>query len=220
MVKLIIFDLDGTLVDSSEDITNAINYATEGIGLPVFSAAQIIDLVGEGISRLIEKILPPHLAARKEEVLARFLAHYSAHLTDHTRPYPGVGETLARLNSSLKVVLSNKREDFSRRVLQGTCLLKYFDTVVGSDTFGERKPSPLSVSAVLEKFGLHQVDAVIIGDSEVDILTGKRAGVCTIAVSYGYRSKEALIGADYVIDRIEELVPLLEEGITSLRENP
>lgn len=219
MVKLVIFDLDGTLVDSSEDITNAINYATKGMGLKAFSVPEIVDLVGEGLPRLIEKSLPQRLSARKDEVLEKFLVYYSAHLTDNTRPYPGVEDTLACLSSSLKAVLSNKREDLSRRVLQETGLLKYFDFVAGGDTFQERKPSPLPVAAILEKFQIRQKDAIIVGDSEVDIQTGRRAGVCVIGVSYGYRSRDFLREADHIIDRIDALIPLMDEGIPFMREN-
>lgn len=218
MVRLIVFDLDGTLVDSSMDITNAINYATKELGLPRFSVSRIIELVGEGISRLVEKALPMDLAGHSEEVLAKFLDHYSGHLTDHTRPYPGVEETLPILSTYRKIVLSNKREDLSRRVLEETGLLRHFDMVIGSDTFREKKPSPMPILAVLEKFALHKNNAVIVGDSDVDILTGKRAGIYTIAVSYGYRSRDALREADHIIDRMDELVPLLRE-ISRLREN-
>jgi phosphoglycolate phosphatase len=209
-IKLIMFDLDGTLVNSSVDLTNALNYAIGPYGLEKLTVEKTISLVGEGITRLIEKLLGEGLTEIRGIVLERFLEFYSAHLTDHTVVYPGVRETLASLGDYRKAVISNKREDLSRRVLENLGLSGHFDIIWGSDSVPEKKPSPIPVQEMLRKFSCASEEAVIIGDSTYDIEAGKAAGVRTIAVSYGYREVGLLKDADFIIDRMEDLISRLE----------
>lgn len=211
MIKLIMFDLDGTLVDSSVDITNALNYATEPYGFEKLSVDKTISLVGEGLTRLVEKILGKDNAEIMSDVLERFLRHYSEHLTDFTRPYPGVSVTLQSISGYRKAVISNKREALSRRLLEELELSKYFDIILGSDSVGERKPSPKPILHILTALSLRSDEAVMVGDSNYDIDSGKAAGVRTVAVSYGYRNRSLLKGADFIIDSIGELIPKLRE---------
>jgi phosphoglycolate phosphatase len=212
-VKLIIFDLDGTLIDSSIDITNAINYAIEPYGVKPVTVEETISLVGEGITRLMEKIVinhqPSAVSLSKDLLVDRFLDHYSAHLVDKTTVYPGVRETLERLKGYKKAVISNKREALSTRILNDLGLLKYLDLVVGSDTTPERKPSPIPILHVLSKLNIKTEGAVIVGDSNFDIEAGKAAGIKTIAVTYGYRPLDLLKGADFIINRMDELLDIL-----------
>lgn len=217
-VKLIIFDLDGTLIDSSVDITNAINYAIEPYGIRPITVQETIGLVGEGITRLIEKLADRRQSTEdrgqtkeinKDILVERFLNYYSAHLVDNTTVYHGVRETLERLKDYKKAVISNKRESLSVRILNDLGLLKYLDLVVGSDTTPERKPSPVPIHYVLSKLGIRPEYAVIVGDSNFDIEAGKAAGIKTIAVTYGYRPIELLKDADYLIDRMSELLNIL-----------
>ena len=211
MIRLIIFDLDGTLVDSGIDITNALNYAVMPYGLDEITVEKTVGMVGEGLSRLIEKLLGKDRADIMPQVLERFIQYYSGHLADFTRPYPGVRETLERLPQYRKVVLSNKRENLSKRLLEMLGLLKYFDIVLGSDSVEERKPSPKPVLQILNMFSLKPEEAVIVGDSNYDIDAGKSAGVKTVAVTYGYRSPEFLRGADFLISGMGELILKLDE---------
>ncbi len=207
---LIIFDLDGTLVDSSIDIAHAINYALEGTGAKEISVQQTIGLIGEGITRLLEKIIAlENISADRDMLLRRFLEHYSAHLVDNTPVYPGVRETLDALDGCKKAVISNKREDLSMKVLDFMGLSKYFDLVVGSDTTSDRKPSPVPVNFVLSKFGIKPENAVIIGDSTYDIQAGKAAGITTIAVTYGYRPASILTDADYMVNSMPEVIKIV-----------
>lgn len=210
-IKLIIFDLDGTLVDSRIDITNAINYALKEYGLGPYTVEEITSLVGRGITRLIEDLIRPYPEIPLNTIIERFLYHYERHLIDNTRPYPFVKEVLEELRDYKKAVISNKREYLSKKTLEGLGLLKYFDIVLGSDSTPEKKPSPVPVLMVLEKLNVPGSEAVIVGDSDLDIKAGKAAGVLTIAVSYGYRPREILSEADYIIDSIKELLPLLKE---------
>ena len=229
-IKLIIFDLDGTLIDSSVDITNALNYALEPYAVQPLTVDDTIKMVGEGITRLIEKIVdsrgngvlrravaefrqnPQRLQDIRTEVKDRFLEYYSQHILDYTREYPGVRETLDQLGMYKKAVISNKMESLSRRVLDGLGLLRHFDMVVGSDTTPEKKPSPLPIRKVLSDLQVHPDSAMIVGDSNYDIDAGKAAGIATVAVTYGYRPREVIAHADFIIDRITDLVPLLGDG--------
>ncbi|NJD56335.1 MAG: HAD-IA family hydrolase [Nitrospirae bacterium] len=210
MIKLIIFDLDGTLVDSSVDLTNALNYAIEPYDIDRLTVQKTIGLVGEGITRLIEKLLGPGRENIRQEVMDRFMDYYSAHLVDFTRPYAGVPETLALLRPYRKAVISNKRESLSKKVLQELGLLESFDAVLGSDSVGEKKPSPRPLLKVMEMFSCGAAETVIVGDSNFDIEAGKAAGIRTIAVSYGFREVGLLQQADRIIAHIQELPPVLE----------
>jgi phosphoglycolate phosphatase len=209
-VKLVIFDLDGTLIDSSVDITNALNYALEPYSLHRLSIEDTTKLVGEGITRLIEKAVGDSSAEVLDSAKKRFLEHYTQHILDHTKDYPGVKETLERLSRFSKAVISNKKEILSRVVLDGLGLLRYFDVIIGSDSAPEKKPSPIPVLKALTDLNVGSADAVMVGDSNYDVDAGKAAGVTTIAVTYGYRPREVIAHADYLIDKIADLIPLIE----------
>ncbi len=210
-LKLIIFDLDGTLVDSSVDISNAINYAIEGLNIPPMTVSETISLIGEGITRLFERIIEKNrLSADKDPLIARFLEHYTVHLADNTSIYPGVRETLDVLGEYRKAVISNKREDLSVKILELLGIEKYFDVVVGSDTTAERKPSPVPLLHVLSRLNVEPAYAVMVGDSNLDIEAGKAAGLSTVAVTYGYRTRDKLSGADYIVDSMPEFIKIIK----------
>ncbi len=227
--ELVIFDLDGTLIDSSVDITNALNYALEPYAVAPLVVADTIKLIGEGIARLIEKVVdskgngillravrespedPQRLMEIRSDVKNRFLEHYSQHILDFTREYPGVRQTLEALAMYKKAVISNKMEALSRKILDGLGLSAHFVAVVGSDTVPEKKPSPVPILKVLADLNLRPHQALIVGDSNYDVDAGKAAGISTVAVTYGYRPREAIAHADYVIDRITDLIPLLRK---------
>jgi phosphoglycolate phosphatase len=211
MIRLILFDLDGTLVDSSIDIMHALNYAIGPYGMRPLSVEETIGMVGEGITSLIEKLLGPERADIMPDVMRRFLEYYSAHLADFTRPYPGTRETLEALSGFRKAVISNKRESLSRRLLDELDLSRFFDTILGSDSAGEKKPSPRPILFALDQFSVPAGEAVIVGDSNYDIEAGRAAGVAVIAVSYGFRAAEDLRAADVIIDDIAQLPATIGE---------
>jgi phosphoglycolate phosphatase len=215
-IRLILFDLDGTLVNTSADLTNALNYALKPYGMKKLSVNETVKLVGEGISRLIEKALGNKNVQQRKQATEMFLNYYAKHLTDFSTIYPGVAETLEKLHCYKKAVISNKREDLSVKLLDDLGLLKFFDLIAGSDTTPEKKPSPVPVFYMLKKFHLNPDEAVIVGDSGFDIEAGKKAGIKTIAVSYGFREKKLLKDADYIIDKFEELPSVLDRNSLKL----
>jgi len=209
MLKLLIFDLDGTLVDTIQDVSDAINYAVGHFGVGPLATETIKPMVGFGITKLIEGLIPEKGPQVKENAINRFLEYYSVHLLDNTKAYPQVKETLSKLGNYKKAVISNKREVFSKKILEGLGLLGFFDVVLGSDSVPERKPSPVPVFEILKRAEVSKDEAVIIGDSNLDIEAGRAAGIKTIAVTYGYRGKEVLKDADFMIDSFGELLILL-----------
>ena len=208
-IQLVIFDLDGTLIDSRVDITNALNYALEPYSFAQLSVEDTVKMIGEGITRLIEKLVGERDTSMKADVTERFLTYYTQHILDYTREYPGVRDTLEKLSSYQKAVISNKNESLSRRVLDGLDLSHYFDVIIGSDTTRERKPSPVPILKVLSELHVQSGEALIVGDSNYDVDAGKAAGITTVAVTYGYRPRELIAHADFLIDRMADLVPLL-----------
>ena len=219
MMRLLICDLDGTLVDSSIDLTNALNYAVEPYDIEKMTVQRTKSLVGEGITRLIEKLLGLEMIAIRQAVMDRFMEYYAAHLVDFTRPYAGVPETLASLHRYKKAVISNKREALTRRVLLELGLLPYFDLVLGSDSVDEKKPSPKPLLKVMDMFSCSAGETVIVGDSNFDIAAGKAAGTYTVAVSYGFRDAGLLQEADRIIARFQDL-PLVLEMLGGHGNNP
>jgi len=208
-IHLVIFDLDGTLIDSRIDITNALNYALEPYDFAQLTVEDTVKMVGEGITRLIEKLVGERETEMKADVTERFLTYYTQHILDYTREYPGVRETLEKLNSCKRAVISNKKESLSKKILDGLGLLHYFDVIIGSDSTPERKPSPVPILKVLSELHIQPGEAVIVGDSNYDVDAGKAAGITTVAVTYGYRPREVIAHADYLIGRMTDLVPLL-----------
>jgi len=209
-IKLLMFDLDGTLVDTCVDITNALNHALNSHGFKSLAVEDTKKLVGEGLTKLVEKVLGSEKDRLRDDVMRKFLDYYSEHLADHSREYPHVRETLEMLTGYKKAVISNKRESLSTKLLDLTDLLKYFNLVVGSDTTSEKKPSAVPVIYVLQKFDVSAREALMIGDSNYDIEAARKAGVRTAAVTYGYRGRRYLADADFIIDSFGNLPSVLD----------
>jgi phosphoglycolate phosphatase len=212
-IDLIIFDQDGTLVDSRIDIANAVNYALKVLGLPLLDIGTITGYVGEGVTRLIEKALR-HFGEPLEIDNARllFIEYYSSHLTNNTYLYPGVVETLEYFREKRKAVISNKMEALTRDLLKDLGVLNHFEIVLGGDSTERKKPFPDPVLRVLRDLGINSSRALMVGDSPTDIEAGKGAGVLTCGVTYGYRGKDEILkaGPDLLIGSLLELKGLIE----------
>ena len=211
--KLAIFDLDGTILDTLEDLADAMNYALGEHGYPGRTIEEVRRSVGNGIRKLIERAVPAGLAKEEiDRVHETFSAYYQQHCADKTRPYEGVLPLLERLRAAgcLTAVVSNKAD----AAVQPLCRRYYnglFDYAVGERTGIRRKPDPDSVQEVLRRLQVEAADAVYIGDSEVDIQTAKNAGLDSIIVTWGFRDRDYLEsqGGRRFVDRPEEIEQII-----------
>jgi len=207
-VRLAVLDLDGTLIDSVDDLAASVNHALGLVGLPLRSHEEIRGFVGEGARLLLERAVAPH-ADRLEPALAHWRAHYEEHLLDRTRPYPGIVAALAGAGRAL-AVHTNKPGPMARKILAGLGLLERFAVVVGGDE-APRKPDPAGVRLILARVGARPEDAVFVGDSAVDALAARAAGVPFVAVTWGLSSRASLAqaGAIALVDDAAGLSPWL-----------
>lgn len=211
MLPVLIFDLDGTLVDSKRDLAFSVNHVRSTFGLRDLPEEEISGFIGDGAQRLIERALGGEAsAADVQSGLQLFLSYYREHMLDRTVLYPGVADTLERLADFRLAVLTNKPIRFSRMMLEGLGILHRFAAVYGGNSFERKKPDPVGVFQILNDTGGAPDGTWMIGDSAVDVLTGRSAGVRTCGVSWGYATQSfAHTPPDFLIHRIEELVPLV-----------
>jgi phosphoglycolate phosphatase len=210
-IKLIIFDLDGTLVNSSTDIANALNAAGKRFGIDSLTVKEAEELIGGGLNKLIERLLAKkQVDVDKTTLLRGFLDVYSSHLTDHTRPYPRVMETLAALDGIAKAVLSNKITSFTVEIVKRFGLTRFFGSVQGGDTIPEKKPAPAAILALLVQFAVEKTEAMIVGDSIYDVEAGRRAGIHTVAAMYGYGTSGFDADAEFRIHSLPELPEIVQ----------
>ena len=204
MTRLAVFDLDGTLVDSVEDLALSVNHALAAVGLPPRTRAEVQGFIGEGARRLVERAVGGR-ADLVEPALAAWHAHYEVHCLDRTRPYPGVAEALSRATCRL-AVLTNKPGPMARKILAGLGLLERFAEVVGGGE-APRKPDPAGLLGLVARAGVAPAEAVLVGDSVVDVETGRAAGVRVVAVTWGLVRPDALraAGAAALVERAEQL---------------
>lgn len=210
-VELIIFDLDGTLIDSRIDIANSVNYTLKQLGLNPLDDKIILGYVGDGVRSLIERALSPSNLHLFEKGLDTFLSYYSEHLLDNTFFFPGVTETLKFFSYKKMAVISNKPEALSINTLKGLGIYNFFKSVVGGDSLEQKKPAPEPVLKVLEDLNVDREKAIIVGDSYVDIEAGKAAGIMTCGVTYGFKIRDAILkaGPDFMIDHLAELKEII-----------
>jgi phosphoglycolate phosphatase len=213
--SLVVFDLDGTLVDSSVDLANAVNALLGDLGAAPISTADVTAMVGEGAAVLVRRALSARgLDPATPGALDRFLAHYDPHLLDNTKPYPGIVETLEALSRHVALaVLTNKPAHATQLMLTGLGLRRYFRDVIGGDTSWGRKPAPAGLLHLCEGAGVDPAEALVIGDSAVDLATARNAGtrICLARYGFGYRfTGKEFSGDETFIDSPTELVALLE----------
>lgn len=213
MRPVLIFDLDGTLVDSKKDLTASVNHIRGRFDLPFLTEEEIARFIGNGASMLIRRALGSKAnEPNVQEGLQLFLSYYRAHMLDSTVLYPGVLETLDRLTDCKLAVLTNKPVHFSCAMLDGLGVYKRFAVVYGGNSFDHKKPDPVGVYQILSDTKGQRERTWMIGDSAVDVLTGRNAGVQTCGVTYGYATetfKDA--PPDFLIDNFSDLETLVHD---------
>lgn len=209
-IDLIVFDLDGTLVDSLPDLAAAANFALRHLGLPERPLEEHRRMIGHGEANYVRRFLGPDHQELFDQALGLYLQYYSRHLGERCQVYPGVAETLARLLPRKMAVLSNKREDLTRRVLQVMGLERFFVQVRGGDSYGVLKPDPSGLQALMRELGAEPGRTLMVGDKPEDVLTGRGAGSFTAALICGYSEPEVLGAAapDYLLESFSRLAEL------------
>lgn len=189
-MDLVIFDLDGTLVDSRQDLCNSVNATRSSMGMAALDDDVVASYVGNGAPVLIKRAMGEWATEKQlEEALSYFLSYYREHMLDYTREYPGVRECLRELNGRgvRMAVLTNKPVRFSKEILIGLKMDKYFFQVYGGNSFVEKKPHPMGIDKLIEECGAARERTWMVGDSSVDVLTARNAGVKAVGVTYGLK---------------------------------
>jgi phosphoglycolate phosphatase len=218
-IRLLVFDLDGTLIDSRLDLIHSVNATLRHIGRPELDGDVIASYVGDGAPVLVRRVLGEADMANEallREALDYFLGYYRLHKLDHTTVYEGIPEILASLASSSNgvrremAVLSNKPVNPSRDIVRTLGLGDYFVSVYGGNSFPTKKPDPLGIQTILQETGFAADQTLMIGDSSVDVLTGQNAGAWTCGVTYGFapHSLEE-VPPDVLVETPRELGALL-----------
>jgi phosphoglycolate phosphatase len=187
--RLLIFDLDGTLVDSKRDLVEAVNATRAFIGEGPISVPLISSYVGDGAPMLVQRALPGLNEQDLNRALRYFLEYYRDHMLDHTIVYPGVREALDQLHAAevSLAVLTNKPVRFSVTMIERLGLHRHFFRIYGGNSFEEKKPHPAGVRALMEESGIRADRTVMVGDSAVDVLTARNAGVYACGVPWGFQ---------------------------------
>jgi phosphoglycolate phosphatase len=216
-VRALIFDLDGTLIDSKLDLIHSVNAMLRDVKRPQLAAETISGYIGHGAPQLVARALGG--AATEEELkhaLQFFLGYYEEHKMDNTCAYAGVPETLAQLSHVPMAVLTNKPARISVRILNSLGLAKYFRAIYGGNSFESKKPDPFGANKILQEFGMSARDTLLVGDSEVDVQTARNAGTQAAAVNYGFGVHDrAAYPADVYLDCFADLTDILGNHATT-----
>lgn len=213
MIKTVIFDMDGTLLDTLDDMMDSVNVTMDYVGCPRRTREEVRAFVGNGAAKLIERCMPNGAAdAKFNEALEFYRTYYNDHAQIKTAPYAGIRSLLRHLREqgSKLAVVSNKSDEAVQQLTE-YYFSGLFDAVVGNRPDCRVKPAPDTVVLALEQMGVTADGAVYVGDSEVDIATGKNAGMPCVSVTWGFRTREFLVqqGAEKLADSINELENLL-----------
>lgn len=213
MYKLVIFDLDGTLLNTIGDLAAAANYALSAMELPLHTEEEYKLFVGNGIPKLVERMLPAgHSPQDEERALSLFNAYYAEHKSDRTTPYDGLPELVRKLNESgvICVCNTNKAHEFAGELIRGAYgggIREVFGAGLGYPT----KPSPEAALAIMKKYGADKSETIYVGDSSVDMMTAANAGIDGCGVLWGFRSREELeeYSPAFIVENAEQLAQIL-----------
>jgi phosphoglycolate phosphatase len=215
-IELVIFDLDGTLVDSLDDLADSMNAVLDSLGLPIHPTEPYRRFVGDGLVKMVRRSLPPEYVEEDYvgECVELMRAEYARRQQDKTVLYPGISELLAALRDrDLKTaVLSNKPDSDTRSIVDGLLAPHSFDVVRGARPEVPLKPDPSAALDIAADLSVHPEDSVYIGDTDTDMRTGRRAGMLTVGVTWGFRDEEELreSGAQHIIHHPLELLDILK----------
>ncbi len=214
-INTIIFDLDGTLLDTLTDLTNSVNYALEQYGFPTHSEDEVRQMVGNGVAILMERAIPGGRTFPEfEDCLKTFQEHYAIHKKDETKPFPGVMKFLkAAVERGMKLAVVSNKFDLAVKGLCKDFFDPYITTAIGESPQIAHKPAPDTVFAAMKELKSPPECCVYIGDSDVDLATADNAGIPCISVSWGFRSREFLLdhGAARIADSMEDLWNILSD---------
>ena len=213
---LLVFDLDGTLIDSKLDLALAVNATRADAGLGDLPHEKIYTYVGNGAPMLIRRALGPEASDEQaERSLLYFYAYYREHMLDNTTLYPGVREALDQWHGEGKAlaVLTNKPVRFSRDIVAGLSLAGHFRQVYGGNSFESKKPDPYGLQLVMDENGIPAARTLMVGDSAVDVQTARNAGTASAGVTYGLQPETfEEHPPDYLVDRLEDLLAVTQNG--------
>ncbi len=213
--QLAIFDLDGTLLNTLEDLTDSVNHALSVHNMPARTLAEVRSFVGNGILNLIKRAVPHGTSDSEiQSAFETFHAHYKIHSADKTCPYDGVIPMLEMLkNSGVKLAVHSNKADYAVQDLCTKYFSGIFDAVAGEKQGVQKKPSPDGVNAILEEIGIERKSAVYIGDSDVDVQTAKNAEIPCISVDWGFRDRDILekAGAEIIVSSPQKVAELVVE---------
>ena len=206
-VDLMTFDLDGTLVDSAPDLISAVNYTRAVLGLPAMNDNEIMSFVGDGTDKLVERLLGQELQRCREEAMEIFVSYYDAHLLDNTSLYPDVRDILEFYRLKKKIIITNKRYHFTRKITDGFEITGCFDDIIGVGSTPFRKPDARILLPLLERFGIDPAFAVIFGDGVNDINLAGNSGVKSCAMLNGFTPRNILLSLkpDFACEYLREL---------------
>ena len=209
----IIFDLDGTLLNTLDDLRDSLNIALSKYGYEQLSLEKVRQYVGNGVKKLVERSLPSHSSLEEiDQCLETFKEHYNTNMRNKTRPYNGIMELLLDLNRyNFKLAIVSNKFDSAVKELAREYFGDFINVAIGESATVKRKPAPDSVFATLKELGSDIDRSVFVGDSETDVQTAKNAGITCVGVTWGFRTREVLRneGADYLIDTPKELLTLI-----------
>ncbi|MYH02828.1 MAG: HAD-IA family hydrolase [Nitrospira sp. SB0675_bin_23] len=210
-VRLVIFDLDGTLIDSKYDIAASVNLTLGDLDLPTLSTERIFTFVGDGVKRLLRLSVGEANEARYEEALRIFRGHYLAHCLDTTQLYPGLDQLFDGHDTRMKALATNKSLEYTLHITEGLKVKDLFAAIEGPRDQSDLKPDPGMLLRILDRLSVRPEEAVLVGDSTNDVRAAQAAGVSACAVGYGYgnRDKVSALNPDYYCEKPNDLLSLL-----------
>jgi phosphoglycolate phosphatase len=210
MKRLIVYDLDGTLVDTLEDIACAANHMLRIMQAPAVSPQEVRRHVGRGMHELVKGCLKTEELKRIEYGVKVYCAYYARHMLDHSRLYPGAQAVLDHFKQRQQAVITNKPTPFSHDILKALGVANYFAEIIAGDSGYPKKPDPTSVLSIMKKGLITPTEALLVGDSPIDIEMGRNAGVLTVSITHGLADEDELASAapDVMVRNFEELLEL------------